>query len=408
MFLELLASMLLGIAFGTATGLIPGIHPNTVFLVMVSGALGIAGLFPVEVSLVFIISLAVSNTFTDFIPSIIFGAPDPSSALSVLPGHRMLSEGRGHEAIMLTVIGGLSVGMLTTLTLPVIIYVIPWAYSQISPHLHWLLMIVVAWTGLSEGGWGRPISFLVFLLSGSLGVVSLNLFPPNLLLFPSLTGLFAVPVLLTSYSSGSVLPEQDLKPREVSDNRKGIFAGWISGWLAGMLPGVGASQAGAVVSQVLKTRTSQFLIALGGINTSNILFTFVMLVVLGKTRSGASWALSQFSFIFTPYIIAAVAVAGLTVCFISTLVTLKISRMFLSRITRIDYRMVNLLVLLFITILAIWFGGVFGLVALASGTLIGLFSIRTGIKRSQMMGFLILPTILHFSGLQALVMVTLV
>jgi putative membrane protein len=44
------------------------------------------------------------------------GAPDESKALNVLPGHRMLMEGKGFEAVKLNVIG--------SLLLPVILYFI--------------------------------------------------------------------------------------------------------------------------------------------------------------------------------------------------------------------------------------------------------------------------------------------
>ena len=92
MFLELLAFILVGIGFGTLTGLVPGIHPNTVFALLLTSAATLQAIGPIYMA-VFIVSVAISNTFTDFIPSIIFGAPDPATALSVLPGHRMLLAG---------------------------------------------------------------------------------------------------------------------------------------------------------------------------------------------------------------------------------------------------------------------------------------------------------------------------
>jgi TctA family transporter len=36
-----------------------------------------------------------------------------------------------------------------------------------------------------------------------------------------------------------------------------------------------------------------------------------------------------------------------------------------------------------------------------AGTLLGIAAIKIGIKRSHMMGFLVFPTILYFSGLTA-------
>jgi TctA family transporter len=48
-----------------------------------------------------------------------------------------------------------------------------------------------------------------------------------------------------------------------------------------------------------------------------------------------------------------------------------------------------------------------GLLAAATGTFIGLFAILSGLRRSHLMGYLLLPTILYFSGLSPELMVTL-
>lgn len=407
MFLEIIVSLSLGIVFGTLTGLIPGIHPNTVFMMIVSGALALTGTFPATCLMIFIISVAVSNTFTDFLPSVIFGAPDPSTALSVLPGHRMLLQGRGHEAITLTVIGGLGVALITILTIPLLVHAIPAAYFTLRPHLHTILLALIVWMILTEKGWGRLSAMAVLSLSGALGFVTLNMFPSGSLLFPSLTGMFAFGTLVTSYQMRTVLPEQEAMDEIQGDHRPGILSGWLAGWLAGMLPGIGASQAGVVAAQAFRNKESEFMTALGGINTSNILFTLVMLFVIGKTRSGATFAISQFSGPISPWEFALLAFSGLTVCFISGAVTLKLSRTVLDRLAGIDYGRVTVAVMAFLIVMVAVLSGLPGLVAAATGLFIGLLSITTGVKRSHMMGYLLIPTILFFSGLSVPVMLTL-
>jgi putative membrane protein len=51
--------------------------------------------------------MAITHTFLDFISSVFLGAPEEDSFLSVLPGHEMLKEGRGYEAIILSLYGSL-------------------------------------------------------------------------------------------------------------------------------------------------------------------------------------------------------------------------------------------------------------------------------------------------------------
>jgi putative membrane protein len=174
-----------------------------------------------------------------------------------------------------------------------------------------------------------------------------------------------------------------------------------------MLPGVGASQAGIIAARILGTRTREFLSSIGGINTSNILFTFVMFYVIGKTRSGAAWAVSQFAFSLSPYTMALLMFAALTVCFISVVLTLLVARLVLGGMRGIDYRKLSLGVMASLIIIVILFSQAIGLVAMATGTLIGVFSILSGVKRSHMMGYLLVPTILYFSGYAPFVMVTL-
>ena len=129
MFPVLLLCLLSGVLVGIATGLIPGFHPNTVFTLVAMSVFLFQGLGN-EALLVFAVSLAVANTFVDFIPSILFGAPEEDSILSILPGHRMLLNGRGYEAVFLTVVGGLGSMVLVVTGLPFLFFILPIVYRQ--------------------------------------------------------------------------------------------------------------------------------------------------------------------------------------------------------------------------------------------------------------------------------------
>jgi len=398
MFLEIVLVMLAGVAFGTFTGLVPGIHPNTIFVIMVSVVLSIAYIFPPSLLLVFIISVAVSNTFVDFLPSVIFGAPDPSTALSVLPGHKMLLQGKGYDAVFLTVVGGLGVAVLTVLTLPILLYAIPAVFALIHPILPILLALVVAWVIIGESGMKKAYAFAVFLLSGIFGIVALTSYPGSLMLFPSLTGLFALSNMILSYHTTTHIVRQTFSSEIDGEHRKGILSGWLAGWFAGMLPGIGASQAAVVAANVFRNSTRDFLTAMGGINTSNILFTFIILFTIGRTRSGAVWAISQFSWDFGIWTMALIIFTGLSAAFISGIITLGLAKVMLKRVSAMDYRKMTMGVIVFLLLMIIILSGLPGMVAAFTGTLIGVLAIRLGIKRSHMMGFLIVPTIIYFAG----------
>ena len=107
MLIEILIAICVGILAGTITGLLPGIHINLVGAILVGLTVTVfAGIPPIYL-IIFIASMAIAHTFIDFIPSIFLGCPDTDTQLSVLPGHEMLKEGKGYEAVRLTSIGGI-------------------------------------------------------------------------------------------------------------------------------------------------------------------------------------------------------------------------------------------------------------------------------------------------------------
>ena len=275
MLLWLLLFIFLGIVIGTLTGLIPGLHPNTVFILVLS-FMPILTQFPVQCAIVFIASLAITNTFTDFLPSILFGAPEPGTALSVLPGHRMLLRGKGYEALFLTVVGGLLVCGLIVILLPHMLWLLPLIYQNIHSYIHIILIIIAAWMILTERGHGRIYALFVFLLAGMFGFISLNGLSSEQVLFPALSGLFGLSMLTVSLMSKTHIPAQEIPDNVNCNYFKGALGSLFSGLLVGILPGVGAAQAGIISSQLFKNKTGEFLVTLGGINTANIFFTLIV------------------------------------------------------------------------------------------------------------------------------------
>ena len=95
-------AILLGCLFGVVTGLIPGLHINLVALILFSISPVLLGYTNVIAVASFIIAMSITHTFTDFISATYLGAPADDTALAVLPAHKLLLDGKGHEAIRLT------------------------------------------------------------------------------------------------------------------------------------------------------------------------------------------------------------------------------------------------------------------------------------------------------------------
>jgi len=400
LFLEILLFTFVGILGGIIAGLTPGIHTNTLILI-VFGLLPILAGFPIQAVVALIVSMTITSTLVDFIPSIFLNAPSEDTALSILPGHRLLLEGKGLEAIFLSVIGGIGVIVLFIFFSPLLLKALPVIYSFAKPRMALLLLLVVGVMIFTEKGKKKLWALFVFLLAGFLGLIILNstLIQPDFVFFPLFTGMFGISTLLLSLKDRTNLPKQI---REFGIVKKslavlGSIKGFFAGLLVGILPGLGSAQAGTLVQTITrKEDNKEFLVSLGGINTANALFAITALYTISRPRSGAAVAIEKIleNFGFNDFLMV-IAVSLVTIG-IGAIVTLFLSKKFLRLVEKVPYNKISLSVLGVLFILTIVFTGPIGLLVLFVSTVIGLIPPLIGVKRSLGMAVIILPVILFY------------
>jgi putative membrane protein len=402
MLLEIFIAIALGCLIGIFSGLCPGIHVNLVSAILISISPVLLSYTSPIVLAVFIISLAIIHTFLDTIPSIFLGAPDPDNVMAVLPGHKMLMEGMGFEAVRLMILGSFF-GLLITLGLsPVLIPVLPFAYSLIQPLIGYLLVIVVLWMILMEHGIKKKFfAFYIFIVAGILGIIVFNLPQLNQPLFPMLTGLFGISTLLLSLNEESKVPEQDTsKTINIGKKNtiKAVFAGVFSGGLTGMLPGIGAAQASIIGMFIAGRKIGMyaFLILVGAVGTVNFAVSIATFYALEKARNGAIVAVMELmkniSYAEVSIFIFASLIAG---C-VGVILTLSIGKMFSKIISKVNYRMLAGWTIVLVSSLVCLISGWMGALVLAASTFLGLMPALIGVKRSHNMGCLMLPVIIYF------------
>ncbi len=388
---DLLVWILLGILAGCITGLIPGIHPNLLSTILFSFAIS-HGFDPLLTS-VLLICAGITNSFVSFIPSILFGAPESTNALSVLPGHRMLLRGYGYEAIRLTVLGGFYAGLLSLAIFP-FYFVFSTVYYSIKTIIPFLLILVLVWIILTEKTLkNMVISLLIIIFTGIMGIklIEYDVF------FPVFTGFFGLPLLFLSWKKQTTLPEVITFEQEKFREWKGVKAGLLSGIISGFLPGVGASQLATIAQELLGEKNERnFLVAIGAITTVDAILSFFAIYFISNPRSGVAQTIFKLLGNFSEEILLFFVFVSLFAISISTILTLVLSRKIVFLLRNVNYARLSLFMFCFLLLFVFLFSGVKGFLLCLSCFFLGLIVNILGIKRTSLMAFLIIPTILYY------------
>ena len=419
----MIVASLLGALSGIVTGLVPGIHVNTVTALLLAGSASCASL-GIEYSalLAFTCALAISHTFFDVVPGLFLGIPG-DEAFALLPGHELVKQGKGNLAIRLSVAGsaaGLVIGVTMVSVLLVSGNVLDAVENAISPRMFWILLAVSALLIVTDSprGW----SLIVFLTSGLLGItvfgtplVAGGLDAPVNALFPALAGLFGVAGLLFAIATAGP-PAERAPPSDESPNPNvaavagpGVRGGF-AGLVVGLLPGLGAANAATLLlllEQWFGRRVSRddqsraYLVTTSSLNTAEALFAIAALYLIGRSRSGASIAVEQILsgnvtgndlFLILLFMILAGVIAAAILWLMGGSVAVWVSAA--------DEIGLNWSVVAFLAALTLLLLGLGGLVILICATLVGLVPLLYKVRRAQLMGFFLVPTMLFYSGRQ--------
>ena len=395
MLAEIILFMLLGILAGTLTGLIPGIHINLVGVSLVALSASLLSSVNPLYLVVLIVSMAITNTFVDFIPSIFLGAPEDGTELSVLPGHEMLKQGLGFQAVRLASLGclfGIFIFVLMSLPLSLVAKKI-YEFTRTANLIPFLLIGVSLNLILVEK---RKFSGLAaFMISGALGLVVLNLGIKEPLL-PLLTGLFGTSTLFLAIKNKTRIRKQEpgriVKIKKIKPLLTSIFASPLSIFL----PTISSGQIAVIGNQFSKLEKKEFLFMLGTINVLAMAFSFLALFLISKTRTGSSAAIESLLGIPEKEIfILIIFVALLSGC-LAFFITKILARKFILILEKTNYTKLCVITLLIVSIITLIVSGFFGLLVLVISTLTGIYCISLNVSRVNMMGCLLLPTVIFY------------
>jgi len=406
-----------GASVGMFSGLVPGIHVNTLASLMLISypfteslisSFADPSYVPILLSAC-IVSASVVHSFVSYVPSVFTGVPDQDNVMSMLPGHRLLLEGRGMAAVRAAAVGSI-VGAMAA-----VIVAIPLQYLMMIGLRGYLdgitaavLMIAVVALILSEssGKWG--IAAALITISGILGSICMFMPIPfhgvlmdGTLLFPLLTGLFGIPILISTPPGAEIPEQEDDDPRPLTaTGLKGVLTGSMVGWF----PGITATAGAAFTRMFVNENDAERYIALvSSIGTAATVFALITLSVSGKGRTGTMVVVREIlgdsiygigNGIFILMLLS-VAIASL----IGYLATIRSGKVMARMISRINIRKMNAVILVVIVILVVAMTGVWGVLVLVISTLIGMIPMCAGTGRVHLSGCLLVPVILMQFGL---------
>jgi len=386
-----------GVALGTTSGLVPGLHANNMALVLAGVAPSVPGP-PLYVGMA-MLSAGVVHTFLDIVPALALGVPDAAVAVTALPGHRLVLEGRGHEALRLSALGsGTAVALAAPLAIPVT-RAMTAVWPTVRSNLVIILLGVVAVLVLTERGiLAKGVAVVSLTASGLLGLGTLELSPEAPLsaggmLAPLFAGLFGAPVLLDALDGDGVPPQDDAGVALSKGSVAGLAGlGTVSGAVVGYVPAVSSAIASTLSLLAVPGRHGArgFVVTTSGVNTANCVFALFALVALGAPRTGVLVAVESAGVpLSLPHLLVAVGVAA-AVGFVAVP---AVGDRYLLAVGRMDPTRLSVAVLAGLGGLSWLFAGGVGVAAYVAATIVGLVPARFGARRANLMGVLIGPIV---------------
>ncbi|MDO5848414.1 MAG: tripartite tricarboxylate transporter permease [Methanobrevibacter sp.] len=407
--LELVIACFLGILIGTMTGMVPGIHVNTAGAILFASSTFLLLFVSPEFLCVLMVGMSIAHALIEFVPSMLLGVPEEGTAVSILPGHRMVLEGRAKETIRIVSIGGFGAIIVVIIMLPVFAIVLPFLMNISKPYTWILLSVVSVYLIYKLTNTFKKFlwSSLLFILSGLLGwIVFQTPIQSGISMMCMFSGLFGISTILFSLNDNSTIPPQneDYEFNLDFSKLKSIFAGGTAGAILGFLPGFGPAQGSIIAQSASGSKgedddTTNFLLANAGLNTSDCLFSLIAIYLIGNPRSGIAVYMSYLVAEFSINHLLIFIFASLISVSISLVICLKLGDSFSKLMGGIDYRKLSIAVIVLqIVILYIFVfyykGPIFFItLLLITSTAMGLLPHYLGVGKSHLMGVLIIPAI---------------
>jgi|GEM_PF-2875977 len=364
--------------------MIPGLHINTVAELLYH--VGIYG-FPGVFLLYFLFGISVA---LDAIYSIALNIPDGATGIAPTAAQQLSAQGAVGRGVYSYLMGGIiGVGM-AIVCLPLFILIFPVIQPIMQENMFLAILFITSLVLLSEFSIANLAAFII---SGVFGMFVLNNENAAGLIFPMFVGFFTLPMLMLKTKALEV--EEHYKAK--IDLKIPLIATVVTAF-AYLLPGV-ATPTTIVVLAGLFTRIKEdeFVTALGAINASNIIFSLMMLDIIGKARIGVAVVAQNMyhTFMFGDFMIALLGAATFG---IAALIILHFLPHAVKLFTPFMHPVMKILLALYLGMLVFLTNGPLGIMVLGIASVLGVFVLIIRARRANMMGSIIFNSLAYYFG----------
>jgi len=267
----------------------------------------------------------------------------------------------------------------------------PFIYGLLQPYMKYIVLVLASVLVLKSRK--RLHALAVFAAAGILGYFALNsgVYDPFMPLF---SGLFAVGTLLTMKQSKT--PEQ--KPEEPFKNILILYImlGVFFGLFADILPGISSpSQMAVFMGFAVPMNSLAYLSTISSISISEAMFSLSTHVSIDKSRIGTTAWLSEFMdieqnilLLLALFLFSAAVAALFLFCIRKKIASFAV----------LNSRPIALVFLVYLFIVAALLNGYIGILILVLSSALGWVTVKLGVERIQLMGAVIVPTLLLLFG----------
>lgn len=436
-------SALLGATVGSLTGLMPGLHPNSLasFFAAFPQLLGLFFFLSAPFASVpysaqilfggFLIGVLVSHSMTEMIPTSAMGIADGDSISVLLPVQRLLSMGRADLIAKCVILGSAGAVLIFTLSF----YPVRLAmgdpgglYSLIEPYLGAMLLAICAAVLLSESAFGRIMrASVLFVLSGVIGVFVLTLDAPSqinhalfgarwagdasIYFLPAFSGFFALPSLLLSRKDSAVDARRApiVVPRFSRSGAllQSVLPMMLVGWMPGITNSYATRLSRKDSDQPSRSLSSicSYVVTYSATNIGGSLQSIIALATILRARNGilesVKGSIPYDALLWAdpgtmPVAFISLAWSSVISAFLGAVLFKTMCRRMLGRPNMKWFKGLRAPIILFILLLSAVTSGPIGLMILFTCFLLALLAIRMRTSRVHLMGFLLVPVIVYF------------